>query len=161
MRNIWSSGWYTVSDSQVPVLPILVENMDKGSFCFLVFHDLISKYLPGKEWKDKEGLRELDVSTFSESSSLPLPHLELAIRVRASTRKWEAELFWSFSFKKLDLILDWVSKKGNVCPEQTSSLRQDGSRKTWDQAWRRRELPGPCLPKSLQRAYWRELRVLA
>lgn len=136
-----------VSDPQVPAVPVLVENMDKGSFFFLVFHDLISKYLPGKEWKYKEGLRELDVSTSSESGSLPLPHLELAIRVRASTIKCEAESFWSFSFKKLYSILDWVSKKANVCPEQTSSLRQDGGRKRWDQAWRRRELPGPFLPK--------------
>lgn len=144
---------YTVSTHRFQFFLFWWRTWIKVLFFFLVFHDLLSKYLPEKEWKDKEGLRELDVSTFSESCSLPLPHLELAIRVRASTRKCEAESFWSFSFKNLDLILDWVSKKANVCPEQTFSLRQDGGRKTWDQAWRRRELPGPFLPKSLQQAY--------
>lgn len=127
---------------------------------FLVFHDLISNIYQVKNESIRKGVREIDVSTFSENGSLTLPQLELAIRVRTFTMKCEAESFWSFSFKKFDLFIDWVSKKANVCTEQTS-LRQDGGKKRWDQAWRRRELPGPFLPKSLQWAYWRELRVFA
>lgn len=125
--------WYTVSDPQVPAVPVLVKNMDQGSFIFLSSMTWLLNVYQEKNESIRKDVNDIDVSTFSENGSLTLPHLELAIRVRASTIKCEAESFWSFSFKKLDLILDWVSKEANVCTEQTP-LREDGGRKRWDRA---------------------------
>lgn len=81
-----------MSDPQVPSLPVLVKNMDKGFF-FLVFHDLISNIYQEKNESIRKDVREIDVSTFSENGPLTLPHLEFAIRVMTFTMKCEAESF--------------------------------------------------------------------